>query len=150
MPTIDPGVTDGPASVVVVEASSVVVEASPVVVTSAFVVVVTIEVSSVVTVERSSVEVAGSAVEDSTLEVTSDSVVVVPGKHQYAVERTDTGGHLRAGLQTPASTTTSATKKAMAKDETRIVKADRMLTKDRQLAGQTACQEKPPWGLPVF
>lgn len=119
-----------------VEASSiVVVEASPVAVTSAPVVVVAIEVSAVVTVERSSVEVAGSAVEDSRLEVTSDSVVVVPGEYQYAVVKTDTGGHLRAGLQTPASTTTSAIKKATAKDETRILKADRMLTKDRQLAG---------------
>jgi len=37
-------------------------------------------------------------------------------------------------LQTPASTTTSAIKKATAKDEMCIVKADQILTIDRQLA----------------
>ena len=90
IPTIDPGVADGPAWVVVVESSSVVVEASsivvveasPMVVTSASVVVVAIDVSSAVTVERNSVEVARSPVEDSTLEVTSDSAVVVPERCQ--------------------------------------------------------------------
>lgn len=78
VPTMDPGVADGPASVVVVEASSVVVEASPVVVTSASALVVAIEVSSVVTVERSPVEVVSArAVEDVKVSINLELVVLV-------------------------------------------------------------------------